>query len=295
MLSNELIEKFQIFSSYPNASILELAVLLKSNRKMVLTDIRKINDILFSVGLPRIQIEESYIQMPDISLNDLFSRMSLDSGEYLFFEERLDMIILYILLNTDFVSNTHLQCLLQMSKNSVLSDLKKARLQAKKYGGQLVYTRQEGYIIRATDTKRMLLLEQVVENILAKASGSWVIKYVLDECQLQINVEEIYNFLYDLGCQYHLVFIFEKTKAVSYLLAVLASQQWEEQTVIGTIFHRETCERVGGFLSFARAETLFYHESVSRMYSRRFDRQSRPVNDFHYGSDYQSSKSLYRD
>ena len=126
MLSNELIEKFQIFSSYPNASILELAVLLKSNRKMVLTDIRKINDILFSVGLPRIQIEESYIQMPDISLNDLFSRMSLDSGEYLFFEERLDMIILYILLNTDFVSNTHLQCLLQMSKNSVLSDLKKA-------------------------------------------------------------------------------------------------------------------------------------------------------------------------
>ena len=78
MLSNELIEKFQIFSSYPNASILELAVLLKSNRKMVLTDIRKINDILFSVGLPRIQIEESYIQMPDISLNDLFSRMSLD-------------------------------------------------------------------------------------------------------------------------------------------------------------------------------------------------------------------------
>ena len=233
MLSNELIEKFQIFSSYPNASILELAVLLKSNRKMVLTDIRKINDILFSVGLPRIQIEESYIQMPDISLNDLFSRMSLDSGEYLFFEERLDMIILYILLNTDFVSNTHLQCLLQMSKNSVLSDLKKARLQAKKYGGQLVYTRQEGYIIRATDTKRMLLLEQVVENILAKASGSWVIKYVLDECQLQINIEEIYNFLYDLGCQYHLVFIFEKTKAVSYLLAVLASQQWEEQTVIG--------------------------------------------------------------
>ena len=135
MLSNELIEKFQIFSSYPNASILELAVLLKSNRKMVLTDIRKINDILFSVGLPRIQIEESYIQMPDISLNDLFSRMSLDSGEYLFFEERLDIIILYILLNTDFVSNTHLQCLLQMSKNSVLSDLKKARLQAKKYGG----------------------------------------------------------------------------------------------------------------------------------------------------------------
>ena len=39
--------------------------------------------------------------------------------------------------------------------------------------------------------------------------------------------------MYDLGCQYHLVFIFEKTKAVSYLLAVLASQQWEERTVIG--------------------------------------------------------------
>ncbi|EGV08067.1 conserved domain protein [Streptococcus constellatus subsp. pharyngis SK1060 = CCUG 46377] len=137
MLSNELIEKFQIFSSYPNASILELAVLLKSNRKMVLTDIRKINDILFSVGLPRIQIEESYIQMPDISLNDLFSRMSLDSGEYLFFEERLDMIILYILLNTDFVSNTNLQCLLQMSKNSVLSDLKKRDCRQRNMGGNL--------------------------------------------------------------------------------------------------------------------------------------------------------------
>ncbi|EGV08139.1 hypothetical protein HMPREF1042_1864 [Streptococcus constellatus subsp. pharyngis SK1060 = CCUG 46377] len=61
----------------------------------------------------------------------------------------------------------------------------------------------------------MLLLEQVVENILAKASGSWVIKYVLDECQLQINVEEIYNFLYDLGCQYHLVLFLKKPKQLA--------------------------------------------------------------------------------
>ncbi len=61
--------------------------------------------------------------MPDISLNDLFSRMSLDSGEYLFFEERLDMIMLYS-NGADFVSNTHLQCLLQMSKIRFI-DLKK--------------------------------------------------------------------------------------------------------------------------------------------------------------------------
>ncbi len=43
--------------------------------------------------------------------------------------------------------------------------------------------------------KAYVSLEQVVENILAKASGSWVINKVLMNAS-QINVEEIYNFIW---------------------------------------------------------------------------------------------------
>ncbi len=48
VLSNELIEKFQLLSKYSDSSLEEMEKLLKINRKYLILQIEKINDVLES-------------------------------------------------------------------------------------------------------------------------------------------------------------------------------------------------------------------------------------------------------
>ena len=221
MFTNELIKKYQFFLNYTNSSIGELENLSNSSRRAILSDILRINEALSHLLLPNIRIENDLIRVPAISSGELLGHVDISSRFYIFQHERLDMIILYLLLYPDYISNYHLQDLLRMSKNSVVADLKDIRELLKNQSISLQYTRSEGYYLEGTGSQLRQLLERTIEKLMRLESGRFILDYVLKECRITAKDAAIFSQIRTLSEKYQLTFIFENVKIVSLVMAVL--------------------------------------------------------------------------
>lgn len=221
MFTNDLIKKYQFFLNYTNSSIGELENLSNSSRRAILSDILRINEALSHLLLPNIRIENDLIRVPAISSGELLGHVDISSRSYIFQHERLDMIILYLLLYPDYISNYHLQDLLRMSKNSVVADLKDIRELLKNQSISLQYTRSEGYYLEGTGSQLRQLLERTIEKLMRLESGRFILDYVLKECRIATKDAAIFSQIRMLSEKYQLTFIFENVKIVSLVMAVL--------------------------------------------------------------------------
>lgn len=221
MFTNELIKKYQFFLNYTNSSIGELENLSNTSRRTILSDILRINEALSHLLLPNIRIENDLIRVPAISSGELLGHVDISSRSYIFQHERLDMIILYLLLYPDYISNYHLQDLLRMSKNSVVADLKDIRELLKNQSISLQYTRSEGYYLEGTGSQLRQLLERTIEKLMRLESGRFILDYVLKECRIATKDAAIFSQIRALSEKYQLTFIFENVKIVSLVMAIL--------------------------------------------------------------------------
>ena len=227
MFTNELIKKYQFFLNYTNSSIGELENLSNSSRRTILSDILRINEALSQLLLPNIRIENDLIRVPAISSGELLGHVDISSRSYIFQHERLDMIILYLLLYPDYISNYHLQDLLRMSKNSVVADLKDIRNCLNKQSISLQYRRSEGYYLEGTGSQLRQLLERTIEKLMRLESGRFILDYVLKECRIVTKDATIFSQIRTLSEKYQLTFIFENVKIVSLVMAVLNEIEME--------------------------------------------------------------------
>lgn len=221
MFTNELIKKYQFFLNYTNSSIGELENLSNSSRRTILSDILRINEALSYLLLPNIRIENDLIRVPAISSGELLGHVDISSRSYIFQHERLDMIVLYLLLYPDYISNYHLQDLLRMSKNSVVADLKDIRELLINQSISLQYRRSEGYYLEGTGSQLRQLLERTIEKLMRLESGRFILDYVLKECRIATKDAAIFSHIRTLSEKYQLTFIFENVKIVSLVMAIL--------------------------------------------------------------------------
>ena len=238
MFTNELIKKYQFFLNYTNSSIGELENLSNSSRRTILSDILRINEALSHLLLPNIRIENDLIRVPAISSGELLGHVDISSRSYIFQHERLDMIILYLLLYPDYISNYHLQDLLRMSKNSVVADLKDIRELLKNQSISLQYTRSEGYYLEGTGSQLRQLLERTIEKLMRLESGRFILDYVLKECRIATKDAAIFSQIRMLSEKYQLTFIFENVKIVSLVMAVLNEIEIEGDYQVNQEYYR---------------------------------------------------------
>lgn len=242
MFTNELIKKYQFFLNYTNSSIGELENLSNSSRRSILSDILRINEALSHLLLPNIRIENDLIRVPAISSGELLGHVDISSRSYIFQHERLDMIILYLLLYPDYISNYHLQDLLRMSKNSVVADLKDIRELLKNQSISLQYTRSEGYYLEGTGSQLRQLLEHTIEKLMRLESGRFILDYVLKECRIATKDAAIFSQIRMLSEKYQLTFIFENVKIVSLVMAVLNEIEIEGDYQVKQEYYRNIKE-----------------------------------------------------
>lgn len=242
MFTNELIKKYQFFLNYTNSSIGELENLSNSSRRTILSDILRINEALRHLLLPNIRIENDLIRVPAISSGELLGHVDISSRSYIFQHERLDMIILYLLLYPDYISNYHLQDLLRMSKNSVVADLKDIRELLKNQSISLQYTRSEGYYLEGTGSQLRELLERTIEKLMRLESGRFILDYVLKECGITTKDVAIFSQIRMLSEKYQLTFIFENVKIVSLVIAVLNEIEIEGDYQVKQEYYRNIKE-----------------------------------------------------
>lgn len=240
MLTNELIKKYQFFLNYNHTSIEEMEGVLQCNKRTVMIDIQKVNEMLISLELPTITVQNDFIIAPEISITNLLKYVDIASKNYVFQEERIDMLIFYIILYSDYISNSHLQDFLRMSKNSILADLKEVRSVLKKYELQLIYSRDKGYYIDGDSNKIRELLEITIGNLITLVCGRNILSYIFNECNLIYQEEIFLNSLKIVSDKYQLIFIAEKIDTVAILMAVFNEYSLKEPY----IKNRENFEKI---------------------------------------------------
>lgn len=221
MLNNDIIKKLPIFSQYNGYAIADLERILTTSRKNILMDIDRINEVLSYYDYPLVTTKEDRISLPPIAIKDLFVRMSPEMSQYYFQEERVWMIILYLFLEEDYISNFHLQSYLRVSKNTVLSDIKNVREFLTEEKVQLTYSRKQGYYLEGESLKVRAVLEKALNEILKFESGKWIIRYTFYACQVDFEIDEIIEIFLAYTQQQQLSFIAERIEATSYLMLFL--------------------------------------------------------------------------
>lgn len=140
---------------------------------------------------------------------------------YLAQEERLDLIFLYTFCRRDFVSNSHYQDFLKVSKNTTLSDIKALRQKMTTYHLELPYTRAMGYTIKGREEDKHQMAFETISSLLKTSMGTWAIEYILDSWSYQVSYElieqkaKLYYQTFKMSpimnrfqeCIYHLIFI----------------------------------------------------------------------------------------
>ncbi|VTS39070.1 PTS system mannitol (cryptic)-specific transporter subunit IIA [Streptococcus pseudoporcinus] len=254
MLSHELVRKFQTFLKYPNRSLEDFESLLGMQKRNILIDIDKINDSLVAKKFPPITFKEGKLRPLTISEDELLQASLPHLKDYYFQDERPDLIILYVLLSSDYVSISHLEIFLHISRNSVLSDLKEVRARLLSFRVELLYTRQKGYFLAGEALALRRLLERTVNQILAFASGKWLLTYILKELAYDDTSQKITSVLETLAAQYRLSFISEKSRELSYLLTFLNTAPFSTSERV-----QQTYNELGDYYPFASLLEQFYY------------------------------------
>jgi len=182
---------------------------------------RKINSWLKESGYPEIFRDEKghFIVTFDLS-RALCDEKIKDTNQYIFKDsERANLIILMLGFHTEELSLNHLIGDLEVSKNTVLRDLKFAQKSLDEYGLSIKYSRMTGYFIDGDESNQRRALIVSLEKLIANFQGEDVIKRFLKIDHDKINswrekIEQAENHL-----NYH--FVDHRMQILPYILEIV--------------------------------------------------------------------------
>ncbi|UUI40674.1 BglG family transcription antiterminator [Oceanobacillus oncorhynchi] len=139
--------------------------------------LKKINDWLEDNEFPLIKKDSRGFFVGDPKHQMLLLKEGKElTPDYIFSSEERALLICFILLTkTEDISLLHLTSELEMSKNTILADLKKAQEIVSFYNLQIHYSRVEGYDIKGDEWNIRRLLLEVIDRIQKISNGSlWI-------------------------------------------------------------------------------------------------------------------------
>lgn len=159
--------------------------------------IDQINDQLSELDIPGIEKKQGNYHFSSETVHLL--KAELKKNSIFPVEDRIQIILLLILIREEEMSLDHFSIEIQVSKNTVLTDLKKCREYLSSYDLLLRYSRKKGYYIDGEEWhKRTVLLNAI--SILYRAYGETIINQLMgsnnkDKQLVKKNVIQIEKFL----------------------------------------------------------------------------------------------------
>lgn len=191
----------------PSITGKELEQNLQLSRKQLSYDIEKINYYLGSDGfLPITRLKTGRFQVPARVVDEFRSEMSgFPECSYNYSdEERSHLIALRLLCRNEELSTYHFTDELQISKNTLMTDMRKLQDRAKNKGLAIVYTRRDGYRMEGEEYCKRAFMIESVRSILALPGGAEKIKrhFELPEDELALLGQRISGIERQLGVQF---------------------------------------------------------------------------------------------
>lgn len=199
--------------------ISEIALALQIPRRTVYYDLYKINEWLETVGLSAIQLKGTQgVLLDDLQKELVRSELSClpDSTVYVLAPaERIDFCICLILIPTQVILADHLAHLCQVSRNTILNDLKQAKKLLTNYHLNLVYEVATGYTIVGDPLKKRTFFLHHLERILPLLNQDLV--RIIEPGLVSAELERLYQIEAALNIKY----VVGTLERLAYLLAVL--------------------------------------------------------------------------
>ncbi len=175
MLDYHLQKLFQSKLYGSRISLEELALYIEIDPQRLSKQIREVNTFLKAKKQPEFRFVDDDIQLPEkisfswAELKFLTSRYDIIFSEI----ERQRLIFLYCFLDVDNLSVFHFQDFLQVSKNTILADIKKLREYLSENEIELVYQRKSGFYLSGNELQIRVLGRNFVSELLDNESGYW--------------------------------------------------------------------------------------------------------------------------
>ena len=161
--STQLLEELL---TYPEKNVPELRRKLKLSNRQFHYDLKKMNDGLMELGLPIVHLDGMNLKVPDSLLKSIPFDVISDSQLVYTEEQRMYLIYLYTFIRQEPVSNLHYLLVLNVSRNTALSDIKKVRKLCEEEEVDLLYSRSEGYHLWGLEENKRRLAAISINRIL---------------------------------------------------------------------------------------------------------------------------------
>lgn len=202
-------EVFKKMIQSPTISSKDLSLEFELSRGQLNYTIDKINDYLEEKNQPLIArtrqgkflIEKEVI----FEYSQIFNVSELSLEEYvLSMEERIYVTLLIILSREEYLSLDHLVDELDVSRNTILRDVKELNHFLEDYHLNLHYDRSKGYLIQGDEWNKRLVLKSIIEKLYSKSIGEALILKVskIDKKELADFKEKIYKIEKELSVEY---------------------------------------------------------------------------------------------
>src|SRR5690625_3629430 len=184
--------------------------------------INKINGWLYTNNLPNIErtgkgqfiIDQTVFS----KLNDSHESTAL-APMILSEEQRIKLVLMMLLGSEDELSLNHFSIELDVSKNTILNDMKKAKEYINTYNLIIRYTRKYGYLIEGDEFQIRKLLSNIVQQVLQMSNGASRLK-TLTEIE-EVHIDEYKKRIENVENKLNIQFTDERLEMMPYILILV--------------------------------------------------------------------------
>ncbi|KXG08934.1 Transcriptional regulator ManR [Anoxybacillus sp. P3H1B] len=196
----------------------------------------KINDWLKQNDLPEIDTKQTELIIPS-QLIEYWKSQQMKTNpihrKQVHFDERERVLILllYTFIRTELISNAHYQFLLNVSKNTVTTDVKRANEFSKKFRVKIRYTREQGFHLRGLEEDKRNLMLKCISMFSSHPSKHEIFEYLFRKQGHQDQFAAYEKHLKNVEKAFHLTFIEERMFDFIYLLQMIHIRQHQQKWV----------------------------------------------------------------
>ncbi|WHZ32873.1 BglG family transcription antiterminator [Desemzia incerta] len=228
----------------PQIKSKELEETMNLTRRQINYSIKKINESLDTLELPKIDRSRNGHFIVNKQIIDYLTKsepsVSSKGTYYIPTEnERVLYLVLYLVAKTEDVSLAHIAEVLEVSKNTVINDLKSANDLLEKYNVAISYSRITGYDLVGTEVNIRKLTRVIISKLLKIYQGDKVISRITN-----IKIDSAHDKIKSIEKQLNLHYTDQSFEIMAYVI-LLNERRVEQGHLIEADFHNGFLEMSG--------------------------------------------------
>ncbi|GEN57030.1 PTS sugar transporter subunit IIC [Halolactibacillus alkaliphilus] len=223
MIDNHLLVLFGKLIEMPQFTLTELANLIEIERSEVERQIHQLNNYLRKHNFPLIELnDDHYFVPPDLQeetkfIGQLYKHLQIVFSE----QERQQLIYLIAFIRKTELSNFHYQEILQVSKNTVLSDIKKVRDACDVFKIKFSYTRKDGYHLEGTELNKRKMAFDLMTKMIGQTNGKWLLNYVTTYWDETPDIKTVVRLMKQQAKKRNISMVESRMIEIAYLIAFI--------------------------------------------------------------------------